>query len=153
MREEMNKKIGKIWNKVLVKTAQLWLNFKGINYKKIPAATAATATAPAQVAYARLCAIYEGDMKMDTGQFIRVFLLQMMDPIGHEYICPVYADPNTRDTVRAALTRCKPIHMLFNEDAKGNVSFKTDVEVKDTGVTTPKEIMLSQFKKEDIHGS
>lgn len=91
------------------------------------------APSPNKVMYVRLCAIYEGDLKMESEQFISVFLLQFQDIDGHEYICPVYAEPNHREMVRTNLNRCKPVHMLFDQHKDGGVSFKDSVEVKHVG--------------------
>jgi hypothetical protein len=99
---------------------------------------------PNKVTYARLCAIYEGDLKMESEQFISVFLLQFQDIDGHEYICPVYAEPNHREMVRTNLNRCKPVHMLFDQHKDGGVSFKDSVEVKHVGNNNVVDITASK---------
>jgi hypothetical protein len=139
--------IQKLWKAIETKAAHLWLDFKGVNYKKEQAQTAETKSPLPKVSYARLCAIYEGDMKIEGRELIHVFMLQTQTPAGHEYICPLYVEPSNRDVVRKSFNRCQPIHMLFNEDKEGTVTFKKDVEVKETGNTTPKEIFNARTKE------
>ena len=123
------------WNKVVAyfKLAKHKVVGLFTNEVKDELANKSVQQPPTKVMYVKLCAIYEGDLKMQTEQFISVFLLQLQDIDGHEYICPIYAEPNHREMVRTNLNRCKPVHMLFDQHKDGGVSFKDSVEVKHVG--------------------
>lgn len=123
------------WNKVVAyfKLAKHKVVGLFTNEVKDELANKSVQQPPTKVMYVKLCAIYEGDLKMQTEQFISVFLLQLQDIDGHEYICPIYAEPNHREAIKISLNQCKPVHMLFDHHNNGGVSIKDDVEVKQDG--------------------
>lgn len=128
MKEQIIYQLTKFWGNVILLSKKVVSKFTGNKQENVE-----TKQKPLKVMYTRLCAIYEGDMKMENDKFISVFLLQLQDIDGREYICPLYAEPNCRDSVRANLNKCKPVHMLFDQHTDGGVSFKDGIEIKQVG--------------------
>jgi hypothetical protein len=119
-----------------------------LGYEQITIGHQAQTKTPIQVMYVKLNHIFEGDMKLEEGKYIHVFLFQCEDLDGKEYICPVHVEQGYFVHVRNALNRMQPIHMLFDVNPNGDVSLKDNVEVKIEGNCKVVDISSVKVNKE-----
>jgi hypothetical protein len=120
-----------------------------LGYEQVTIGHKAQAKTPIQVMYVKLNHIFEGDMKLEEGKYIHVFLLQCEDLDGREYICPVHVEQVHFAHVRNALNKFQPVHMLFNVNPDGDVSVKDNVEIKVESNCKVVNISSAKNKHED----